>query len=177
MSFQMQQFVIVRAKQKIESKTGLNVAAKQISYEMNNKFGKNWNCFAGINFSFAGISIESNENSFIQFSINEKYFVVIKKKIDIKIINPIIDARGSDAKVVIIRDEMPDITKNWILIMVKNAINNFNGTESISKHMVQTLEEKHGYAWICLIGSTGNNEKLLENAENSTIFFSEKNPF
>jgi hypothetical protein len=72
---------------------------------------------------------------------------------------------------------MPDITKNWILIMVKNAINNFNGTESISKHMVQTLEEKHGYAWICLIGSTGNNEKLLENAENSTIFFSEKNPF
>jgi hypothetical protein len=65
MSFQMQQFVIVRAKQKIESKTGLNVAAKQISYEMNNKFGKNWNCFAGINFSFAGISIESNENSFI----------------------------------------------------------------------------------------------------------------
>jgi hypothetical protein len=169
MSIQMQQYVIDRAIQTFESQTDLNIAAKIISYEMNIKFGKNWNCFAGINSSFAGISVESKENSFIWFSINENHFVVVKQDIDIKIIDPIIDARTSDPKVVVIRDEMSDSMKNNVLIMVKNAINSFDDTESISKHMVQTLEERYDYSWICLIGSTGNDEKLLKNAENSSI--------
>jgi hypothetical protein len=36
----MQQYIIARAKQIIESETDLNIAAKKISYEMNDKFGK-----------------------------------------------------------------------------------------------------------------------------------------
>jgi len=86
MSIQMQQYVIDRAIQTFESQTDLNIAAKIISYEMNNKFGKNWNCFVGINSSFAGFSVESKENSFIWFSINQKHFIVVKQDIDIKII-------------------------------------------------------------------------------------------
>jgi hypothetical protein len=64
---------------------------------------------------------------------------------------------------------MPDSLKNWILIMVRNTVNFFNDTESISKHMVKTLEGRYDYSWFCLIGSTGNDEKLLENAQKSTI--------
>jgi soluble P-type ATPase len=59
--------------------------------------------------------------------------------------------------------------KNNVLIMAKKAINCFNDTESISKHMVQALEERYGYSWICLIGSAGNDENLLKNADNSSI--------
>jgi hypothetical protein len=52
---------------------------------MNNKFGKDWNCFAGNNSSFVGISVESKEDSFIWFSINEKNFVVLKQVVEMKI--------------------------------------------------------------------------------------------
>ncbi len=139
---------------------------------MNDKFGKSQNCFAGINSSFGGICVESKENSFIWFSIKEKHFVIIEQEIEIKTIDRIIDARKSDAKAVIIRDEMPDSSKNLVLIMIKNAINKFYDTESISKHMVQIMEERYGYSWICLIGSTGNDEKFLKNTE---FFLSEQN--
>jgi hypothetical protein len=40
MSVQMQQYVIARAKQIIESETDLNIAAKKVSHEMNDEFGK-----------------------------------------------------------------------------------------------------------------------------------------
>jgi len=87
MSVHMQQYVIARTKQIIESETDLNIAAKQLSHEMNDKYGKNWNCFAGIDSSFAGISVESKEDSFIWFSIKEKIFLVLKQVVEIKITN------------------------------------------------------------------------------------------
>jgi hypothetical protein len=169
MSVQMQQYVIAQTKHIIESETDLNIAAKQLSHAMNDKYGKNWNCFAGINSSFDGINVESKEDSFIWFSIKEKNFVVLKQVVEIKITNSLKSAQKNDAKVVIIRDGMPDNMKNWILIMVRTVVDVFNDTESISKHIVQILEGRYDYSWFCLIGSTGNDENFLKNAENSTI--------
>ncbi len=146
MSIQMQQYVIARTKQIIESETDLNIAAKQLSHAMNDKYGKNWNCFAGINSSFAGIKVESKEGSFIWFSIKEKNLVVLKQVVEIKITNTLKSAQKSDAKVVIIRDGIPDNMKNWILIMVRTAVAVFNDTVSISKHIVQILEGRYDYS-------------------------------
>jgi hypothetical protein len=53
--------------------------------------------------------------------------------------------------------------------MVKTAVDFFNDTESISKHIVQISEGRYDYSWFCLIGSIGNDEKLFKYAENSTI--------
>jgi hypothetical protein len=53
MFVQMQKYIIARTKQIIKSEKDLNIAATKISHSMNDKFGKNWNCFARINSSFA----------------------------------------------------------------------------------------------------------------------------
>jgi hypothetical protein len=89
--------------------------------------------------------------------------------VEMKITDILKSAQKRDAKVVIIRDGMPDNMKNWIIIMVKTAVDSFNDTESISKHIVQILEGRYDYSWFFFICITGNDEKLLKYAENSTI--------
>lgn len=44
MSVQMEHFVIAKALLITRTKNNLNIVAKNISNEMNNKFGKSWNC-------------------------------------------------------------------------------------------------------------------------------------
>jgi hypothetical protein len=82
MSVQMEHFVIAKALLITGTETNLNIVAKNISNETNNKFGKSWNCITGVNTSFAGIHLESEEKTLIWFSLNENHFIVFKQFTD-----------------------------------------------------------------------------------------------
>ncbi len=82
MSLQMEHFVITKALLITGTETNLNIVAKNISNEMNNKFGKSWNCITGVNTSFAAIHLESEKKTLIWFSLNENHFIIFKQFTD-----------------------------------------------------------------------------------------------
>jgi hypothetical protein len=169
MSVQMEHHVIAQALTLTENEIDMNIVSKKISDEMNHKFGKNWIVFAGVNTSFSGIDTELNKNPFIWFSLKYLNFIVFKEEQQNLIANPITEARKSDAKIVIIKDEMIEKMKNMALVIVKQAINNFNNTEAIAEHVIKELDKTYGNSWFCFIGYSENGNKLLKNAVNSTL--------
>jgi hypothetical protein len=89
MNDQMRHHVIAQALAATETEEDLKVVAKNISNEMDRKYGKSWICSIGINTTFSGISIESKENSFIHFSFEEKHFVVFKLPLETSVVNEV----------------------------------------------------------------------------------------
>jgi uncharacterized alpha/beta hydrolase family protein len=135
---------------------------------MNYKFGENWIVFAGVSTSFSGIDTELNKNPFIWFSLKDLNFIVFKEEQQNLITDVITVARKSNAKIVV-KDEMIEKMKNMALVIVKQAINNFNNTEAIAKHVIEELDKTYGNSWFCFIGNSENGNKLLKNAVNSTL--------
>jgi hypothetical protein len=66
---------------------------------------------------------------------------------------------------------MAESMKNWTLVKVKQVINAFNDTDSISKHIVRSLEIQYKNSWYCIIGSTGNDDKVTKNLAKSAFLF------
>jgi hypothetical protein len=155
MNPEMKDYVIEQALVASENEIDMNNVSRKITNEMNQKYGKSWNCFTGINTSFDGINIESKEKTFIWFTNKDRNFIVFKSLSD-----PLAEAQKSDEKFVIIKDGMSEGMKNWTLVMVKRSIIAFTHTEYISEHMVKMLEGKYGYSWFCIIGSTGNDDNI-----------------
>jgi hypothetical protein len=56
-----------------------------------------------------------------------------------------------------------------VLVIVKQAINNFNNTEAIAEHVIKELDKTYGNSWFCFTGNSENGNKLLKNAVNSTL--------
>ncbi len=157
MNQEIKDYVIEQALVASENETDMNNVSRKIINEMNQKYGQSWNCLTGTNTSFDGINIESKEKTFIWFSYKDRNFIVFKSFSD-----PLAEAQKSDAKLVIIKDGMSESMKNLTLVMVKQAIIAFSHTEYISEHMVKMLEGKYGYSWFCIIGSTGNDDKITK---------------
>jgi hypothetical protein len=139
----MEQHVIAETLLILETEKDMKPVAKKVSNEMNQKFGKSWICLTGINTNFSEINIDSKENTLIWVSFKDKNFLVFKPVFKHSINDPLIEARKSDAKLVIIKDGMPD--------------------------MVKSLELQYKNSWYCIIGSTGNDDKLTKNLAKSAF--------
>jgi hypothetical protein len=82
MSEKMTIHVIAQALTLLETETNLNIIAKKLKNDMNEKFGKDWICYTGINANISGLNFNPEENSFIWFSFKEKHFIVFREKIE-----------------------------------------------------------------------------------------------
>jgi hypothetical protein len=78
MNPEMKDYVIGQALVAAENETDMNNVSRKITNEMNQKYGKSWNCFTGINISFDGINIESKEKTLIWFSYKDRNFIVFE---------------------------------------------------------------------------------------------------
>jgi hypothetical protein len=125
----------------------MKILAKKVSNVMNQKFRKSLICLTGINANFSEINIDSKENTLIWFLLKDKNFLVFKPYFEQSITDTLIEARKSDSKLVIIKDGMPEGMKNWTIVMLRQAIITFNDTESISKHMIKSLELQFKNSW------------------------------
>ncbi len=129
----------------------MKILAKKVSNVMNQKFRKSLICLTGINANFSEINIDSKENTLIWFLLKDKNFLVFKPYFEQSITDTLIEARKSDSKLVIIKDGMPEGMKNWTIVMLRQAIITFNDTESISKHMIKSLELQFKNSWYSII--------------------------
>ncbi len=74
--------VIAQTFALLDTETNFNIIAKNLKNDLNEKFGKCWICYTGINSNFSGINFNPEEKTFIWFSFSGKHFVFFKENIE-----------------------------------------------------------------------------------------------
>ncbi len=128
--------------------------AEKITNGLKHEFGSKWICFVG---PIGLVShFEAAKNSTLWFSNANVQFIVFRPLPQTQD-DYLSDARKSNPKIHLLRDEMTESMKNEVISISLTAINNYNNFESIANNISAALQLQYGYIWNCFLSAIESN--------------------
>ncbi len=143
----------------------IEIIARNLAKEMNNKFGHSFICSVGSNNS--AINIAAKPKTTLYFSYENIFITLFKANFDYKPIDTINEARNANITTEII--EMDQQMEIIALDIIKLAINAHNNYIEIAKNISSTFDVKYGFFWHCFVSEKGVNSFSTQHVNGTFI--------